>query len=135
MADSSRVSPLPFPLLCTPVSTLDALEYKSTVFTHPFLKSINCFHYPRLKFQTPSQGLQGSFELAFAFLPIAQLTPTPASGLSSRVSSSGKSSLMHLSKLPQLSVLPHPSVYRTLCAETLYLQLSEMTHSSLLPSA
>lgn len=65
----------------------------------------------------------------------AQLTPIPASALSLGVTSSRKSSLMHLSKLPQLPVLFHQSMYWTLGTDTLSLWLSEISQCSLLPSA
>ena len=89
-------------LLSLPLSTFGPLEYKSIHVTPPppSLKPITGFLYPQVKFQTPSQGLEGSPKLPFAFLPITQLIPTPASGLSLGVTSSGKSSLMHLLQAP-----------------------------------
>lgn len=99
------------PRSCSCSSPLATLECESTQVTRPFLKPINGFHYPQLKFQTPSQGLEGSSEFAFAFPPISQLIPTAASGRHGGVASSGKPPLMHL---PQLPVLPHPSANQTL---------------------
>ena len=101
-ADVRRVwvSLLPLLSFSAPLSTLGLLEYECTRVTHPFSKPTHGFRNPGVKFQTPAQVLEGSSELAFAFLPIAQQTPMQASILGLGVTSSGRSSLMSRLKAP-----------------------------------
>lgn len=96
-------------LLLLPLSALGPLQQRSVHAAPPppFVKPINGCLYPQMKFQTPSQGLEGSPELPFAFLPITRSMPTPASGLSLGVTSSGKSSLMDCLQAPTAAASKH----------------------------